>query len=66
MLIDNGSSDPEILTLVERLAERPDVGVLRDTRPFNRPQLNNAGRVARGEVLLFLNNDIEAPPRRVG
>jgi O-antigen biosynthesis protein len=61
VLIDNGSSDPETLTLVERLADRPEVVVLRDTRPFNWPQLNNAGtRVARGEVLVFLNNDIEA------
>ncbi len=61
VLIDNGSSDPETLSLIERLADRPGVVVLRDARPFNWPQLNNAGaRVARGDVLLFLNNDIEA------
>ncbi len=61
VLIDNGSSDPETLTLVERLEERPDVHVLTDPRPFNWAALNNAGaREARGDVLLFLNNDIEA------
>ena len=46
VLIDNGSSDPETLTLVEALAERPDVSVLRDPRPFNWAALNNAGRAA--------------------
>jgi O-antigen biosynthesis protein len=61
VLIDNGSSDPETATLLERLARRPHIRVLRDTRPFNWAQLNNAGAgVARGDVLLFLNNDIEA------
>jgi O-antigen biosynthesis protein len=61
VLIDNGSSDPETLTLVERLSSRSDVRVLRDPRPFNWAALNNAGaRLARGELLLFLNNDIEA------
>lgn len=61
ILIDNGSTDPETLTLVERLAEKPDVQVLRDPRPFNWAALNNAGvAVAGGDVLLCLNNDIEA------
>ncbi len=61
VLIDNGSSDPETLTLVERLADNPDVRVLVDPRPFNWAALNNAGALeARGDVLLFLNNDIEA------
>jgi GT2 family glycosyltransferase len=61
VLIDNGSSDPETLTLVDRLAGRPDVRLLTDPRPFNWAALNNLGaRAARGDVLLFLNNDVEA------
>ena len=47
--------------MVERLADSPDVRVLTDPRPFNWAALNNAGALeARGDVLLFLNNDIEA------
>jgi GT2 family glycosyltransferase len=65
VLIDNGSTDPETQTLVEMLEAAQDVQVLRDARPFNWAALNNAGALlARGNVLLFLNNDIEA--RRAG
>ena len=61
VLVDNGSSQPETATLLEDLARRPHVHTLDDPRPFNWAQLNNAGAlVARGEVLVFLNNDIEA------
>jgi O-antigen biosynthesis protein len=61
VLIDNGSSDAETMTLVDQLAGRADVQVLRDARPFNWAGLNNAAaQVARGDVLVFLNNDIEA------
>jgi GT2 family glycosyltransferase len=65
VLVDNGSVEPETRTLVERLASRPDVVVVRDDRPFNWAALNNhAVDAARGDVLLFLNNDVEA--RQVG
>jgi GT2 family glycosyltransferase len=65
LLVDNGSEDPETLSLVERYEARPDVTVLRDPRPFNWPALNNAAaRQATGDVLVFLNNDVEA--RRPG
>ena len=61
VLVDNGSDQPETATLVEALAARPDVTILRDDRPFNWAKLNNAAaRRATGEVLVFLNNDIEA------
>jgi O-antigen biosynthesis protein len=61
LLVDNGSVQPETATLLERLAGRPDVRVLTDDRPFNWAALNNAAASeATGDVLVFLNNDIEA------
>jgi GT2 family glycosyltransferase len=61
VLVDNGSVQPETQTLLERLAERDDVVVHPDARPFNWSELNNAAAtMAKGDVLLFLNNDIEA------
>jgi GT2 family glycosyltransferase len=65
VLVDNGSEEPETVTLVERLAERSDVEVIGDPRPFNWAQLNNLGaQRASGDILIFLNNDIDA--RRQG
>lgn len=61
VLVDNGSTEPETFTLLDRLEARPGVVVRRDPRPFNWAALNNAAADAvRGDVLLFLNNDIEA------
>ncbi len=61
ILVDNGSVQPETATLLERLAVRSDVRILRDDRPFNWAGLNNAAAtVAATDVLVFLNNDIEA------
>jgi GT2 family glycosyltransferase len=61
LLVDNGSSDLETLTLVDRLSGTEGVQVLHDPRPFNWARLNNlAARTAKSEILLFLNNDIEA------
>jgi GT2 family glycosyltransferase len=61
VLIDNGSVQPETHTLVERLATRHDVRIVRDGRPFNWSELNNSAvEQASGDVFIFLNNDIEA------
>ncbi len=52
--------EPETRSLVEELAEREGVRVLTDPRPFNWARLNNeAAAGAKGDVLVFLNNDIE-------
>ena len=61
VLVDNGSTDLETQTLMERLETRSDVRLLHDARPFNWARLSNDGaRAARGDLLIFLNNDIEA------
>lgn len=61
VLVDNGSVLPETATLLDQLGGRPDVRVLSDGRPFNWAELNNvAADTASGDVLVFLNNDIEA------
>ena len=59
LVIDNGSDDEETLDYLSGL----DTGVarvLRDDGPFNFAALNNrAVESTRGELLCFLNNDIE-------
>lgn len=61
ILVDNGSQEPATLRLMARLAERRRVSVLHDPKPFNFARLCNAGAArARGDFLLFLNNDTEA------
>lgn len=60
ILIDNGTQDPEALRLIEARAEDPRVRILRIDAPFNYAALNNAGeRLATGDLLVFLNNDVE-------
>ena len=64
VLVDNGSTEPETATLldllVSRLGRKHRVVVRRDDRPFNWSALNNAAAAeARGEVLLFVNDDVQ-------
>lgn len=61
IVVDNGSDDPAAL---EFLAERQTAGqiqVLRDDSPFNFSALNNNAvhKLAKGEFVLLMNNDIE-------
>ncbi|HZU80183.1 MAG TPA: glycosyltransferase, partial [Acidimicrobiales bacterium] len=56
VLVDNGSVEPETAALLARVTG--DVTVLRDDGPFNWSAINNlAASRARGDYLLFLNND---------
>ncbi|HPS77667.1 MAG TPA: glycosyltransferase family 2 protein [Thermoanaerobaculaceae bacterium] len=60
IVVDNGSREPETLAYLDSLAHDPRVRVLRDDREFNWSALNNrAASEAHGEVLCFLNNDVE-------
>ncbi|MFC7476667.1 glycosyltransferase family 2 protein [Dankookia sp. GCM10030260] len=60
LVVDNGSVEPETLALFDRLRADPRVRILAAPGPFNYSALNNqAAEMARGEILLLLNNDIE-------
>ena len=61
LIIDNNSTDPDTLSYLAQLNQSLDVRVLSCPGPFNYASLNNhAAAFANGEVLLFLNNDVEA------
>ncbi len=58
LVVDNGSADPEVGRMLGGL--RPPHRVLFDPREFNWAALNNrAARDARGDFLLFLNDDVQ-------
>lgn len=58
ILVDNGSTDDATLAFLRDLEGSGVARVLRLPEPFNFSRLNNAAAAAaRGEVLVFLNND---------
>ncbi len=60
LILDNDSVDACTLSLFQLLQTDPRVRVVRIPGPFNYSALNNAGvRVATGDVLLLLNNDVD-------
>ncbi|KPB74945.1 glycosyltransferase [Pseudomonas cannabina] len=60
ILVDNGSDDPESLAYFAQLEQEENIRVLRDEAPFNYSALNNAAvRIAKGELIGLVNNDIE-------
>jgi glycosyltransferase involved in cell wall biosynthesis len=60
LVIDNDSTEPETQTCFQRLTRDARVRVIEAPIPFNWSRLNNIGRRhAKGQVLVFLNNDTE-------
>jgi GT2 family glycosyltransferase len=60
VIVDNGSTDPRALSLLQSAAKDERVTLLRAPGPFNFAALNNLGAAqARGAVIVFLNNDME-------
>ena len=60
IVVDNGSVEEETFSYFEQIKKNPDVKVIRDERTFNFSALNNVGvQHCRGEILGFLNNDLE-------
>jgi GT2 family glycosyltransferase len=61
IVVDNDSAEAETKAYFAQLAQRSDVRVVPAPGPFNYPRLINLGAShARGELLMTLNNDIEA------
>jgi len=59
-LVDNHSSQPSLLALLQELERDPRVTVVRDDAPFNFAALNNRAALTSGaDFLVFLNNDTE-------
>lgn len=59
LVVENNSTTEEISAYYEELSRDPKVRVIRWEREFNYSAINNFGvRHAKGEYLLFLNNDV--------
>ena len=64
LIVNNGSVEHATFALFERMADDARVKLINIDAPFNYSLLNNrAASAATGEILLFLNNDIEVIER---
>jgi GT2 family glycosyltransferase/glycosyltransferase involved in cell wall biosynthesis len=64
VIVDNGSTEPAALKFLGELEQITGVRILRENGAFNFSRLINHGvAAARGDLLAFLNNDVEANER---
>ena len=64
LILDNESSDVEILAYFDELKEYKNIRIISYPHPFNFSAINNFGvSLAKGEVVTLLNNDIEVISR---
>ncbi len=60
ILVDNGSTDPSVIPFYEEQVSARPVRWIEYNEPFNYSKANNLGAAqANGELLLFINNDME-------
>jgi GT2 family glycosyltransferase len=61
IIIDNKSAESETKEYLRNISKDPRVRIVQDDSEFNYSALNNkAAAISKGELLLFLNNDIES------
>lgn len=61
VLMDNDSAEPETMAVLERYRPHRRIRVIQAPGAFNWSRINNtAVEGARGQVLVFMNNDVEA------
>ncbi|VTR97657.1 glycosyltransferase family 2 protein [Tuwongella immobilis] len=61
IIVENGSKDPATWDYYATLEREPHIRILKWDKPFNYAAVNNfAVTHARGELLLFLNNDVRS------
>ena len=61
VIVDNGSTDPETHAFFRDLVQDASIHIVTDPGEFNFSRLINRGaKVARGEILALVNNDVEA------
>lgn len=59
IIVENNSTEDEIFAYYKELSKEPDIRLLRWKKEFNYSAINNFGaKHAKGEYLLFLNNDV--------
>lgn len=59
IIVENNSTEDETFAYYKELSREPDIRLLRWKKEFNYSAINNFGaKHAKGEFLLFLNNDI--------
>lgn len=59
IIVENNSTEDETFAYYRELAKEPDIRLLRWKKEFNYSAINNFGaKHAKGEYLLFLNNDV--------
>ena len=64
IIVDNGSVEEETCRFLQSIGQETNVTVVQDEGEFNFSRLINRGaELARGEILAFLNNDVEAKER---
>jgi GT2 family glycosyltransferase len=65
VVVDNGSTEPAAVRLLQKIATEPRIRVLQRPGPFNFSAMSNDGaRATTARVLLFLNNDIAMLDRK--